>query len=99
MPLLSQYDVVGFQTEADAKNFVRYLIAECNQMRIVASWCGIPAILVLGGERSGVSPEVIQAADTADSSDWAWQIRSMSRPPLLFCFIGLHCGLKKTWDQ
>ncbi len=24
---------MGFQTEGDAQNFVRYLIAECNQMR------------------------------------------------------------------
>jgi trehalose 6-phosphate synthase len=34
MPLLLQYDVVGFQTEGDAQNFVRYLISECNQTRI-----------------------------------------------------------------
>jgi len=33
MPLLMQYDVVGFQTEGDAGNFVRYLICECNQTR------------------------------------------------------------------
>ena len=33
IPLLMQYDVVGFQTEGDAGNFVRYLISECNQMR------------------------------------------------------------------
>jgi trehalose 6-phosphate synthase len=28
LPLLLQYDLVGFQTETDAANFVRYLIAE-----------------------------------------------------------------------
>ena len=28
IPLLLQYDVVGFQTDGDAGNFVRYLIAE-----------------------------------------------------------------------
>ncbi len=33
IPLLLQYDVVGFQTEGDAENFVRYLRSECNQMR------------------------------------------------------------------
>jgi trehalose 6-phosphate synthase len=33
IPLLLQYDVVGFQTESDAGNFVRYLASECNQMR------------------------------------------------------------------
>jgi trehalose-6-phosphate synthase len=33
IPLLMQYDVVGFQTEGDACNFVRYLISECNQAR------------------------------------------------------------------
>lgn len=30
IPLLLQYDVVGFQTEGDAGNFVRYLISECK---------------------------------------------------------------------
>ena len=33
IPLLMQYDVVGFQTNGDADNFVRYLISECNQER------------------------------------------------------------------
>jgi trehalose 6-phosphate synthase len=33
IPLLMQYDVVGFQTQGDAGNFVRYLISECNQTR------------------------------------------------------------------
>jgi trehalose 6-phosphate synthase len=33
MPLLNQYDVVGFQTEGDAGNFVRYLMSECNHNR------------------------------------------------------------------
>jgi trehalose 6-phosphate synthase len=33
IPLLMQYDVVGFQTEGDADNFVRYLMSECNQDR------------------------------------------------------------------
>jgi len=33
IPLLMQYDVVGFQTEGDAGNFIRYLISECNPAR------------------------------------------------------------------
>jgi len=36
-PLLLEYDVVGFQTEADVGNFVRYIISECNpagEMRV-----------------------------------------------------------------
>jgi trehalose 6-phosphate synthase len=33
IPLLTQYDVVGFQTANDADNFVRYLMSECNQDR------------------------------------------------------------------
>jgi trehalose 6-phosphate synthase len=32
IPLLMQYDVVGFQTDADVQNFVRYLISEFDQM-------------------------------------------------------------------
>jgi len=36
IPLLLEYDVVGFQTEGDAGNFVRYLLSECNapEMRV-----------------------------------------------------------------
>jgi trehalose 6-phosphate synthase len=33
IPLLMQYDVLGFQTDGDVQNFVRYLISECDQMR------------------------------------------------------------------
>jgi trehalose 6-phosphate synthase len=33
IPLLMQYDVVGFQTGNDADNFVRYLMSECNHGR------------------------------------------------------------------
>jgi trehalose 6-phosphate synthase len=33
VPLLMQYDVVGFQTQGDVGNFVRYLISECNPTR------------------------------------------------------------------
>jgi trehalose 6-phosphate synthase len=33
IPLLLQYDVVGFQTEGDSGNFVRYLIAENQDSR------------------------------------------------------------------
>jgi trehalose 6-phosphate synthase len=32
IPLLLEYDVVGFQTESDAGNFIRYVISECNPM-------------------------------------------------------------------
>jgi len=35
IPLLIQYDVVGFQTDGDVQNFIRYLISECSQMREV----------------------------------------------------------------
>jgi trehalose 6-phosphate synthase len=33
IPLLMQYDVVGFQTDGDVQNFVRYLISEYDPMR------------------------------------------------------------------
>jgi trehalose 6-phosphate synthase len=33
IPLLMQYDVVGFQTEGDAQNFIRYMISQCNHTR------------------------------------------------------------------
>jgi trehalose 6-phosphate synthase len=33
IPLLLEYDVVGFQTDSDSGNFVRYLISECNAAR------------------------------------------------------------------
>ena len=33
--LLAKYDVVGFQTEGDAQNFVRYMAVECPQIRLL----------------------------------------------------------------
>ena len=33
IPLLMQYDVIGFQTDGDAANFARYLLSECNPNR------------------------------------------------------------------
>ena len=33
IPLLTQYDVVGFQTDGDVQNFVRYLISEFDEVR------------------------------------------------------------------
>jgi trehalose 6-phosphate synthase len=32
LPLLLQFDVVGFQTEGDVGNFLRYVLAECNKL-------------------------------------------------------------------
>ncbi|HET8666428.1 MAG TPA: trehalose-6-phosphate synthase [Terriglobales bacterium] len=37
IPLLMQYDVVGFQTEGDVQNFVRYLISEMRKTRMFES--------------------------------------------------------------
>lgn len=48
IPLLLQYDVVGFQTEGDAGNFVRYLISECNQTREMR-------VLEIGGNQTTLS--------------------------------------------
>jgi len=33
IPSLMQYDVVGFQTDGDVQNFIRYLFSECDQIR------------------------------------------------------------------
>jgi len=43
IPLLMQYDVVGFQTEGDAGNFVRYLMSERNQGTGNAEYSKSPA--------------------------------------------------------
>jgi trehalose 6-phosphate synthase len=37
IPLLMQYDVVGFQTDGDVQNFVRYLISEMRKTRMFES--------------------------------------------------------------
>jgi trehalose 6-phosphate synthase len=37
IPLLMQYDVVGFQTDGDVQNFVRYLISEMRKARMFES--------------------------------------------------------------
>jgi trehalose 6-phosphate synthase len=69
IPLLMQYDVVGFQTAGDASNFVRYLIAECNQARDlrVLEIDGHQTALSLNGRQTrignfpvGIEPRVFQ---------------------------------------
>jgi trehalose 6-phosphate synthase len=69
IPLLMQYDVVGFQTEGDASNFVRYLISECNQTRElrVLEIAGNQTALSLNGRQTrignfpvGIEPRVFQ---------------------------------------
>jgi trehalose 6-phosphate synthase len=37
IPLLMQYDVVGFQTDGDVQNFVRYLISDMQKTRMFES--------------------------------------------------------------
>ncbi len=69
IPLLMQYDVVGFQTASDAGNFVRYLISECNQARElrVLEIDGHHTALSLSGRQTrighfpvGIEPRVFQ---------------------------------------
>ena len=69
IPLLMQYDVVGFQTDNDADNFVRYLMSECNldrDMRIfeVAGRHTTVAVrgqhTVIGSFPVGIEPRVFQ---------------------------------------
>jgi len=54
IPLLMQYDVVGFQTEGDVQNFVRYLISECHQIREtrVFETVGHRVILSVNGQQT-----------------------------------------------
>jgi trehalose 6-phosphate synthase len=69
IPLLMQYDVVGFQTAGDVGNFVRYLISECNQTRElrVLEFDGHQTALTLNGRQTrighfpvGIEPRVFQ---------------------------------------
>ena len=57
IPLLMQYDVVGFQTEGDVQNFARYLISECSQMRElrVAQTAGQEITVSLSGRQTLIS--------------------------------------------
>ena len=56
IPLLLQYDVVGFQTEGDAGNFVRYLLSECNQLREMGLFetAGHQLMLSLNGRQTRI---------------------------------------------
>jgi trehalose 6-phosphate synthase len=51
IPLLMQYDVVGFQTDGDAQNFVRYLISEMQKARMFES-AGRHVTLKLNGQKT-----------------------------------------------
>ncbi len=68
IPLLMQYDVVGFQTARDADNFVRYLISECDQAREMRIFeiGGLTTVSVRGQQTRigsfpvGIEPRVFQ---------------------------------------
>jgi trehalose 6-phosphate synthase len=69
IPLLMQYDVVGFQTAGDVSNFVRYLISDCNQARELRVFeaDGHQTALSLNGRKTrighfpvGIEPRVFQ---------------------------------------
>jgi trehalose 6-phosphate synthase len=56
IPLLLQYDLVGFQTEGDSGNFVRYLMAENNEFQRamqVLETSGHQIRLTLNGRQTG----------------------------------------------
>lgn len=57
MPLLLQYDLVGFQTEGDAANFVRYVMAEAEgtgrEMRVFES-SGNRITLIRNGQHTRI---------------------------------------------
>jgi trehalose 6-phosphate synthase len=70
IPLLLQYDVVGFQTDGDSGNFVRYLIAENQDSRremLVFETSGRQIALRLNGQQTrigsfpvGIEPHAFQ---------------------------------------
>src|SRR5215467_12432681 len=69
IPLLMQYDVVGFQTEGDAGNFVRYLMSERNQAREMRIFeiAGHQTTVSVSGQQTrignfpvGIEPRVFQ---------------------------------------
>ena len=69
IPLLMQYDIVGFQTEGDAGNFARYLIFECNQLREMRVFeiAGRQTTLIVNGQQTrigsfpvGIEPRAFQ---------------------------------------
>jgi trehalose 6-phosphate synthase len=71
IPLLLQYDLIGFQTDGDSGNFVRYLIAENEDLRRemqVFETSGHQIVLTLHGRQTrvgtfpvGIDPRGFQA--------------------------------------
>ncbi|MDR3469004.1 MAG: trehalose-6-phosphate synthase [Xanthobacteraceae bacterium] len=56
LPLLLQFDVVGFQTEGDVGNFLRYVLSECNETRGLRMFeaSGHQVTLSLNGKRTQI---------------------------------------------
>ena len=55
IPLLLDYDVVGFQTNSDSENFVRYLLSECDaQQARVFETAGGQITLRLNGKQTQI---------------------------------------------
>ncbi len=59
-----------------------------------------PATVVLGGERSGVSPEVINAADAAVAIPMLGMANSLNVATTpRYCFTRSRCDLKKLTER
>jgi trehalose 6-phosphate synthase len=56
LPLLLQFDVVGFQTKGDVDNFLRYVLTECGETRGVRMFeaSGHQVTLSLNGKRTRI---------------------------------------------
>ncbi len=56
LPLLLQFDVVGFQTEGDVANFLRYVLSECKETRNLRMFEaeGHQVTLSLNGKRTRI---------------------------------------------
>jgi trehalose 6-phosphate synthase len=56
LPLLLQFDVVGFQTEGDVGNFLRYVLSECKETRGLRMFEaeGHQIMLSLNGKRTRI---------------------------------------------
>src|SRR5438105_1873661 len=77
IPTLSEYDLVGFQTDGDAANFARYLALECGMPpHIHPTFNGGPRVMRAGTYPGGIAAGTFQrCAQRASRSSFVRRVR------------------------
>ncbi len=81
IPLLMEYDVIGFQTDSDSGNFVRYLMSECSPMHDMRVF-ETPAARLRCGSMASRRRSAVFRSESSPGRSHGWPA-AMAAPPMV----------------